>query len=68
VSDKVARSFSLVNVWETVPPTAIYTHYTLHGAAHLDQIYVTSNLHGQKVGEGGGAVFVAFTDHPAVYL
>ena len=35
---------------KSVPPRAVYTHYTSRGAARLCRIYVTSNISGQKVG------------------
>ena len=47
---KIVRCFSLVDMPESAPPRAVYTHYTPHGAARLEGIYVTSNLSGQKVG------------------
>jgi hypothetical protein len=53
-------------MWGTVSPREVYTHYTPHGAARLDRIYVTSKLNYQKVGVE--TVFAAFTDHLAVCL
>jgi hypothetical protein len=62
--EKIARGFGLVDVWETVPPRAAYTHYTSHGAACRDRIHVISNLSDQKVGVE--TVFAAFTERLAV--
>jgi endonuclease/exonuclease/phosphatase family metal-dependent hydrolase len=42
-------------------PRAIYTHYTPHGAARLDRMYLSQNRR-----SGVGTVIVAFTDHSAV--
>jgi hypothetical protein len=42
----------------------VYTHYTSHGAARFDRIYVTSNLSDPKVGVE--TTFTAFTDHLAI--
>ena len=44
----------------------MYAHYTPHGAARLERIYVTSNLSGQKVGVE--TVYAAFIEHLAVCL
>ena len=63
---KVIRGFGLVDMWETVPPRAVYTHYTPHGAARVGRIHVISNLSGQKVGLE--TVFAAYTDHLPVCL
>jgi endonuclease/exonuclease/phosphatase family metal-dependent hydrolase len=60
------RGFSLIDAWDAVPPRTVYTHYTPHGVARLDWIYVTANLSGQKVGVEN--VFAASTDHLAVCL
>jgi len=59
VLDKVAHGFGIVSVWETVPPRAVCTHHTSHGATSLGRIYVTSNRSGQKLGVE--TVVVAFT-------
>jgi hypothetical protein len=48
--DKVVRGFGLVDLRETVPPRAVYTHYNSHAAARFGLINVTSNLSGQKLG------------------
>jgi hypothetical protein len=64
--EKIVRGLNLVDVWGTVPPRAIYTHHTPHGAAHLDRIYVSANLSGVKV--GAETVFAVFTNHLAVCL
>jgi len=48
--ETVARGYGLVDVWETVPLRAAYTHYTSHGAARLDRTYIISNLSAQKLG------------------
>jgi endonuclease/exonuclease/phosphatase family metal-dependent hydrolase len=64
--EKVVRGCGLVDVWETVPPTAVFTHYTWNEEAHPDRIYVTSSISGQKVEVE--TVFAAVTDHLAVRL
>jgi hypothetical protein len=64
--EKVVRDCGPVDVWETVHPRAVFTHYTSHGATHTDRIYVISNISGQKVGVE--TVFAAVTDHLAVSL
>ena len=47
--EKIVSDIGLVDVWETVPPRAVYTHYTSHGAARLDRINVASKLSCRKV-------------------
>jgi len=42
--DGVVRGFDLTDVWETINPRAIYTHYTPHGVACLDHMYLSPNL------------------------
>jgi hypothetical protein len=42
----------LIDVWDEVPPRLVYTHYTPHGAARLDRIYITDKLSDQKLGAG----------------
>ena len=39
--EKIVCGFGLVDVWGTVSLRAVYTHYTPHGAARLERIYVT---------------------------
>ena len=51
---------------EQEPPRAVCTHYTLHGVARLDCIYVTSNLSSKKIRVE--TVLAAFTDHLVVCL
>ena len=63
---KVVSGFGLVDVWETVPPRTVYTHYTSHGTALFNRIYVTSNLSCQKVRVE--TVSAPFTVHLAVCL
>jgi hypothetical protein len=62
--EKIIRRLNQVDVWGTVPPRAVYTHYTPHGAARLDRIYDTANLSGAMV--RAKTVFAAFTDYLAV--
>jgi exonuclease III len=42
--DRVVCGFDLTDVWETILPRAIYTHYTPHGVAHLDRMYLSPNV------------------------
>jgi hypothetical protein len=60
------RGLDLIDMWKTTLERRIFTHYTRHGAMHLDRIYVTSNLRGRKCGIE--TVLAAFTDHLAVIL
>ena len=48
--EKLVTSLGFVDVWGTVPPGDVYTHYTSHGAAQLDGLNVTWHVIGQKVG------------------
>ena len=64
--DKLVRGLELTDVWATTYPRAIYTHYTPHGAARLDRLYVSPNLRNRKIGVE--TVMAAFTDHLAVCL
>jgi len=48
------------------PPRAIYTHYTPHGVARLDRMYLSPNVRSQK--SGAETVMAAFTDNLAVRL
>jgi hypothetical protein len=64
--EKIVRGLDLVDVWGTVLPRAVYTHYTPHGAARLDLIYVRANLSEAKVRVE--TVFAGFTFHLAVCL
>ena len=38
VLEKLITGFGLVDLWETVPPRAVYTLYTSNGATRLDCI------------------------------
>jgi len=38
--DKPVRGLELTHVWAPAQPRAIYTHYTPHGVARLDRLYV----------------------------
>jgi len=62
--DKLVRGLELTDVWATIHPRAIYTHYTPHGAARLDRLYISPNLGNRKIGVE--TVMAAFTDHLAV--
>jgi hypothetical protein len=50
-SEKLSRGFNPIHMWDAVPPRTVYRHYTPHGAARLDRIYVTAKLTEEKVGE-----------------
>ena len=64
--DKPVRGLKLTDVWATTHPRAIYTHYTPHGAARLDRLYVSPNLRNRKIGVE--TVMATFTDHLVVCL
>jgi len=64
--DRLVHGFDLTDVWETIPPRAIYTHYTPHGVEHLDRMYLSPNVRSQK--RGAETVMAAFTDNLAVRL
>ena len=64
--ETVVRGYGLADVWENVPLRAADTHYTSHGTARFDRIYVTSSLSAQKVGVE--TVVTASTYHLAVCL
>jgi len=66
VLNKLVRGLELTDVWAPAQPRAIYTHYTPHGAARLDCLYVSPDLRNRKIGVE--TVMAAFTDHLAVCL
>jgi exonuclease III len=43
----LVTGMGLVNIWNTNQQTSAYTHYTVHGAARLDRIYITDVLRSQ---------------------
>ena len=63
---KLVQGLKLTDVWNTNNNRAIYTHYTPHGAARLDRLYVSPSLRNRKMGVQ--TVMAAFTDHLAVCL
>ena len=64
--DKLVQGLELTDVWQTTTNRAIYTHYTPHGVARLDRLYVSQSLRSRKMGVE--TVMAAFTDHLAVCL
>jgi len=64
--DKLVNGLKLTDVWTPTQPRAIYTHYTPHGAARLDRLYVWPDLRNRKIGVE--TVIASFTDHIAVCL
>jgi len=64
--DKMVRGFELTDVWAPAQTRAIYTHYNPHGAARLDNLYVSPDLRNRKIGVE--TVITAFTDHLTVCL
>ena len=64
--DNLVRGLKLTDVWTTTQQRAIFAHYTTHGAARLDRLYVSQNLRNSKIGVE--TVMTAFTDHLAVCL
>ena len=66
VLNKLVRGLELTDVWAPAQPRAIYTHYTPHGAARLDHLYVSPDLRNCKIGVE--TVMAAFTDHLVVCL
>jgi len=64
--NKLVRGLELTEISARAHPRAIYTHYTPHGAARLDRLYVSPSLRNRKIGVE--TVMTAFTDHLAVCL
>ena len=64
--DILVRGLALTDVLATAHPRAISIHYTPHGAARLDCLYVFQSLRNRKIGVE--TVMAAFTDHLAVCL
>jgi exonuclease III len=64
--ERVVNGFGMHDAWRTDPNRVVYTHYTLHCAARLDRIYMTTNLTDRKLGVE--TVVAPFTDHMAVVL
>jgi len=64
--DKLVQGLELIDVWKTTNTRAIYTHYTPHGAARIDRLYVSPSLRNRKMCVE--TVMAAFKDHLAVCL
>jgi exonuclease III len=64
--DRMVRGLDLTDVWETISTRAIYTHYTPHGAARLDRMYVSPNMKNRNTDVE--TVMAAFIDHLPVCL
>jgi hypothetical protein len=64
--ERIVNGFGMQDAWRTDLTRKVYNHYTLHGAARLDRIYMTINLNDWKLGVE--TVVAPFTDHMAVVL
>lgn len=62
--DKITQGLQLMDLWNVQTSRHVYTHYSPTGAARLDRIYATENIHKNK--QGIETLAAAFTDHMAV--
>jgi exonuclease III len=61
---ELIAGYTLIDAWQAHPARQTFTHYTQHGAARLDRIYISSDLQAKKT--SAVTLFAPFTDHLAM--
>jgi hypothetical protein len=62
--ENLIAGYTLIDAWQAHPARQIFTHYTQHGTARLDRIYISWDLQAKKT--SAVTLFAPFTDHLAM--